>query len=151
MISALLAQLAVHIRWPKYWSFSISPSSEYSALISFRIDRFDLLEVQGTLKSLLQYHRSKVSILHNVYVYQNITMYTLKYIVSLFVNYSWIKAGGKKISVLDLPASKAGALQLRPSFLALPLYEAFVFLQMQELHFKYRNCSLNPQWTQLSY
>ena len=43
----------LHIRWPKYWSFSISPSSEYSGLISFRIDGFDLLVVQGTLKSLL--------------------------------------------------------------------------------------------------
>ena len=52
-------------RWPKYWSlsFSISPSSEYSGLISFRIDLFDLLSVQGTLKSLLQHHSSKVSIL----------------------------------------------------------------------------------------
>ena len=49
------------IRWPKYWSFSISPSSEYSGLISFRIDLFDLLEVQGTLKSLLQHHSSKAS------------------------------------------------------------------------------------------
>ena len=53
------------IRWPKYWSFilSISPSSEYSGLISFRMDWFDLLAVQGTLKSLLQQHSSKVSIL----------------------------------------------------------------------------------------
>ena len=53
------------IRWPKYWSFSfsISPSNEYSRLISFRIDWFDLLAVQGTLKSLLQHHSSKVSIL----------------------------------------------------------------------------------------
>ena len=52
------------IRWPKYWSFSfnISPSSEYSGLIAFRIDWFDLLEVQGTLKSLLQHHSSKASI-----------------------------------------------------------------------------------------
>ena len=47
------------IRWPKYWSFSISPSNEYSGLISFRIDWFDLLAVQGTLKSLLQCHSSK--------------------------------------------------------------------------------------------
>ena len=56
---------ALHIRWPKYWSFSfsISPSNEYSRLISFRIDRFDLLAVQGTLKSLLQHHSSKTSIL----------------------------------------------------------------------------------------
>ena len=51
------------IRWPKYWSFSISPSNEYSWLISFRIDWFVLLEVQGTLKSLLQHHSSKASIL----------------------------------------------------------------------------------------
>ena len=47
------------IRWPEYWSFSISPSNEYSWLISFRIDWFDFLVVQGTLKSLLQHHRSK--------------------------------------------------------------------------------------------
>ena len=53
------------IRWPKYWSFSfsISPSNEYSELISFRMDWFDLLAVQGTLKSLLQHHSSKVSII----------------------------------------------------------------------------------------
>ena len=56
---------ALHIRWPKYWSFSfsISPSNEYSGLISFRIDCLDLLAVQGTLKSLLQHHSSKASIL----------------------------------------------------------------------------------------
>ena len=56
---------AVHIRWPKYWSlsFSISPSNEYSGLISLRIDWLDLLAVQGTLKILLQYHSSKTSIL----------------------------------------------------------------------------------------
>ena len=53
------------IRWPKYWSFSfsISPSNEYSGLISFRIDWLDLLAVQGTLKGLLQHHSSKASIL----------------------------------------------------------------------------------------
>ena len=58
----------VAIRWPKYWSFSfsISPSNEYSGLISFRIDWLNLLVVQGTLKSLLQYHSSKASILHHL-------------------------------------------------------------------------------------
>ena len=58
-------ELALRIRWPKYWSFSFSihPSNEYSGLISFRIDWFDLLAVQGTLKSLFQYHSSKASIL----------------------------------------------------------------------------------------
>ena len=56
---------ALHIRWPKYWSFSfnISPSNVYSGLISFRMDWLDLLAVQGTLKSLLQHHSSKASIL----------------------------------------------------------------------------------------
>ena len=55
----------LHIWWPKYWnfSFSISPSSEHSGLISFRMDLLDLLAVQGTLKSLLQHHSSKASIL----------------------------------------------------------------------------------------
>ena len=51
------------IRWPVFWSFSISPSNEYSGLISFRVDCFDLPTVQGTLKGLLQHHNSKASIL----------------------------------------------------------------------------------------
>ena len=57
--------LALHIWWTKYWSFSFStsPSNEYSGLISFKIDWFDLLAVQGTLKRVLQHHRSKASIL----------------------------------------------------------------------------------------
>ena len=56
-------ELALCIRWPQYWSFSISPSNEYSWLISFKIDWLDLLAVQETLKSLLQHHSSKASIL----------------------------------------------------------------------------------------
>ena len=55
----------LHIRWPKYWSFSISLSNEYSGLISFRMDWYNLLAVQGTLKSLLQHHSSKASILQH--------------------------------------------------------------------------------------
>ena len=60
-------ELALCIRWPKYWSFSfsISPSNEYSGFISFRIDWFDLLAVQGTLKSRLQHHSSKASIIRH--------------------------------------------------------------------------------------
>ena len=60
-ISVFSNESALCIRWPKYWSFSfsISPSNEYSGLISFRIDQFDLLAVQGTLKSLLQHHSLK--------------------------------------------------------------------------------------------
>ena len=64
-IRVFSSELTLHIRWPKYWifSFNISPSNEHSELMSFRIDRFDLLAVQGTLKSLLQHHSSKASIL----------------------------------------------------------------------------------------
>ena len=54
---------AVHIRWPKYWSFNISPSNDHSGLISFRMDWLDHLVVQGTLKSVLRHHSSKASIL----------------------------------------------------------------------------------------
>ena len=56
-------ELAVPIRWPKYWNFSVSPSNEYSGFISCRIDWFDLLAVQGTLKSLFQHHSLKASVL----------------------------------------------------------------------------------------
>ena len=64
-IRVFSTELTLYIRWPKHWSFSfsISSSNEYSGLISFRIDWFDLLAVQGTLKSLLQHHSSKASIL----------------------------------------------------------------------------------------
>ena len=62
-IRGFSSELVLRIRWPKYWSFSISPSNEFSGLISFRIDWFELLAVQGTLKSLLQHHSSKSSIL----------------------------------------------------------------------------------------
>ena len=64
-IRVFSSKLILHIKWPKYWSFSISisPTNEYSGLISFRIDWLDLLAVQGTLKSLLQHYNSKASVL----------------------------------------------------------------------------------------
>ena len=67
IVRAFSNESALRIRWPKYWSFSfnISPSSEYSGLISFRMDCLDPLAVQGTLKSLLQHHSSKASILRH--------------------------------------------------------------------------------------
>ena len=63
------SESALHIRWPKYWSFSFSssPSNAYSGLISFRMDWFDLLAVQGTLKSLLQHRNSKASIVQSAF------------------------------------------------------------------------------------
>ena len=66
-IRVFSSELTLHIRWPKYWSFSftVSPSNEYSELVSFRIYWFNLLAVQGTLKSLLQHHSSKASILQH--------------------------------------------------------------------------------------
>ena len=66
-IMVFSSESALHMRWPKYWSFSISisPSNEYSGLIPLRIDWLDLLEVQGTLKSLLQHHSSKSLILQH--------------------------------------------------------------------------------------
>ena len=82
----------LHIRWPKYWSFSftISPSNEDSGLISFRIDWFDLLTVQGTLKSLLQHHSSKPSVLqHSAFFVVQLShpyMTTGKIIVLTFVS-----------------------------------------------------------------
>ena len=67
-IRSFSKESALRIRWPKYWSFSfnISPSKEIPGLISFRMDWLDLLRVQGTLKSLLQHHSSKASILHHL-------------------------------------------------------------------------------------
>ena len=62
-IRVFSSESVFHIRWPKYWSFSISPSNEYSGLISFRIDWLGLLALQGILESLLQHHSSKASIL----------------------------------------------------------------------------------------
>ena len=61
-ITVFSNELALHIKWPNYWSFSVSPSNEYSGLISFRMDWFDLFAVQGTFKSLLQHHSSKASV-----------------------------------------------------------------------------------------
>ena len=71
-IRVLSSESVLHIRWPKYWrfSFSISPSSEYSGLISYRMDWLDFLAVQGTLERILQHHSSKASIL---YCSENIT------------------------------------------------------------------------------
>ena len=67
--SRFSSESVLHIRWPKYWSFSfnINPSNVHTGLISFRMDWLDLLAVQGTLKSLLQHHSSKASILHSAF------------------------------------------------------------------------------------
>ena len=82
---------ALCIRWPKYWNFSISPSSEHSGLISFRMDWLDLLAVQGTLKSLLQNHSSKASVLQlsTFFMVQLfVTLWTIACQASLSVGFS---------------------------------------------------------------
>ena len=80
---------SLHIRWPKYWSFSfsISHSNEYSALISFKIDWFDLLVAQETLKSLLQHHSSKAAILQCLVVFMVPFMVTLTSVHDYWENY----------------------------------------------------------------
>ena len=78
-ISAFTRKSVLHARWPKYWSFTFStcPSNEYSGLISFRMDWLDFLAVQGTLKSLLQHHSSKASILQRTaFFYSNSHIHT---------------------------------------------------------------------------
>ena len=91
-IRVFSSESALHIKWPNYWSFSfsISPPREYSGLISFRVDWFDLLAVQGTLKSLLQHHSSNASILwHSAF-----------FMVQLFVA-PWAAAGEASLSVTN--------------------------------------------------
>ena len=85
-IRVFLNESVLCIKWPKYWSFSfsISPSNEYSGLISFRMDWLDLLAVQGTLKGLLQHHSSKYVLSYNKYGYQFSSVQSLSH-VWLFV------------------------------------------------------------------
>ena len=82
-------ELTLHITWPKYWSFSfsISHSNEYSALISFRIDWFDLLVVQGTLESLLQHHSSEAPILQCIIQLSHLYMTTGKTIALIILTF----------------------------------------------------------------
>ena len=84
----------LHIRWPKYWSFSfsISPSNEYSGLISFRIDWLDLLAVQGTFKSLLQHHSSKASVIHHsvFFIFQLSHLYMTTRKTMALTRWTWL-------------------------------------------------------------
>ena len=95
-------ELALRIRWPKYWSFSFSssPSNEYSGLISFRIDWFNLLAVQGTLKSLIQHHNLKASILRCSYAH---ILLGYTYLGLLCLSRSYLSKVAVPISVLISP------------------------------------------------
>ena len=100
----------LRIRWPKYWSFSfnISPSNEHSGLISFRMDWLDLLAVQGTLKSLLQHHREKVSILLCSVFFLVQLSYTHKIPSSGDLPSPRIEARSPTLQVDSLPAEPPG-------------------------------------------
>ena len=87
-IRAFSSQSAVHVWWPKFWSFSISLFNEYSRLISFKIDWFDLLAVQGTVKSLPQHHNSKASILQRSAFFMVQLSYTGKTIHDYWKNHN---------------------------------------------------------------
>ena len=83
-------ELVLCIRWPKYWNFSFSPSNEYSEWISFRMDWFDLLAVQGTLKSLLQHHSLKASFLQrSAFMNQLLHQYMLRQINPISTKTYW--------------------------------------------------------------
>ena len=88
-IRVFSSESALPIRWPNYWSFSISPSNEYSGLISFRMDWFDLYAVQKTLKSLLQHHSSKASILHHSTFFGNGTRSLEKEMATHSTIFAW--------------------------------------------------------------
>ena len=89
-IRVFSSESALCIRWPNYWSFSFRPSNEYSVLISFRIDWFYLLAVQGALKSLFQHHGSKAFI-RNIYLVTHMTR-ILSHIYLVFIYSSWLPA-----------------------------------------------------------
>ena len=87
----LFQWVSSYIMWPKYWSFSISPSNEYSELISFRMDWFDLLAVEGTLKSLLQHHSSKASILQSSVCFMAFFILTMLLLLLLLSCFSRVR------------------------------------------------------------
>ena len=112
-IRVLSNESALHIKWPKYYHFSlsISPSSEYSGLISFRVDWLHLLAVQGTLKSLLQHHSSKVSILQcSAFLESNSHPYMTTGKIKALTRWTFV---GKVMSLLFNILSPAAAKSLQ--------------------------------------
>ena len=111
--SAFSNESVLHIRWPKYWNFSISPSNEYLELISFRIDWFDLLAVQGILKNLLQHHSSIASILRR-------SAFFMVQLSHLYMTIGKVKAiqtfAGKVMSLIVNTLSKFLALNYHSNF-----------------------------------
>ena len=134
---SLSKESAIRIRWPKCWSFSfsISPSNEYSGLISFKIDRFDLFGVQGILKSLLQHHNLKASILwHSAFLMVQLSyLYmtsgkTIALTIQTFVG-KMIELGSPALQADSLPSGPPGRSQ--PAFLF--FFFSFYFLKFSYL------------------
>ena len=127
-IRVFSSESALHISWPKYWSFSfnISPSNEHPGLISFRVDWLNLLAVQGTLKSLLQHHSSKASILqHSAF-----------FIVQLSHSYM---ITGKTIALTRLTfVDKATSLPF-PTIIIFPIVENFHRFWFVSIHISFEN------------
>ena len=117
-------ELALCNRWPKYWSFtlSISPSNEYSGLISFRIDWLDLLAVQGTLKSLLQHHSSEASILQRsvFFMVQLSCLYVTTRKITALTIWTFV---GKVVFFFLVPYFLSSKLNWKRSFISESTYQ----------------------------
>ena len=148
------------IRWPNYWSFSISPSNEYSGVISFRMDWLDLLAVQRTLKSLLQHHSSKASILwHSVFFmvqsshpYMTIvktialTRWTfVGKVMSLLLNWTFSQLKISKFSYYLVMFSPHRSVQVILSTeLTFPLYTMLDIQQKSHIFYRMKNIRIKP-------
>ena len=122
-IRVFSSESVLHIRWPKYWSFSfsLSPSNEYSGLISFRMDWLDLLAVQGTLKSLLQHHSPKATRINSQHGHQALHGLILALLFDLVLQNPPERTNSSDTDCLSCPQRSPASLYLRDFAYAVPL------------------------------